>query len=145
MTSKGDGLISCLNFISTSHVPGKMNPVADALSRRPTVNAISIAYHHDFTSMRDAYANDEDFATMYKTLQEGKTYETFSLKEGFMMHGNRLCIMKELREKVMSESHAPPYAGHRGILTTLKAIETYFYWPTMKHDVQHYVEECVTC
>ena len=45
----------------------------------------------------------------------------------------------------MLESHAPRYAGHRGIQTTFKAIETYFYWLTMKDDVHHYVEECVTC
>ena len=138
------------NFLSQfhfhiAHVSGKMNPMADALSRRPTVNAISIAYHHDFTSMRDAYADDEDFATIYNALQEGKSDETFSLKEGFLMHGNRLCITKELCEKVMLESHTPPDAGHRGNQTTFKAIETYFYWPTMKDDVHRYVEECVTC
>ena len=30
------------------------------------------------------------------------------------MHGDRLCITKDLREKVMFESHAPPYAGQKG-------------------------------
>ncbi|MCO5586044.1 hypothetical protein L7F22_039982 [Adiantum nelumboides] len=45
----------------------------------------------------------------------------------------------------MFESHAPPYAGHRGIPTTMKAIETYFYWPTMKGDIQDYVSKCVVC
>ena len=60
------------------------------------------------------------------------------------MHGNQLCIMKELCEKVMLASHVPPYAGPRGIQTTFKAIETYFYWPTMKDDIHRYVEECVT-
>ena len=80
------------NFLSQfhfhiAHVPGKMNPVADALSRRPTINAVSIAYHHDFTSMRDAYAIDEYFSHIYNNLQEGKSDDTFSLKEGFLMHG----------------------------------------------------------
>ena len=60
------------------------------------------------------------------------------------MHGDQLCITKELREKVMLESHAG-YAGHRGIQTMFKVIETYFYWPTMKPDVHNFVEECVTC
>ncbi|MCO5606968.1 hypothetical protein L7F22_061159 [Adiantum nelumboides] len=45
----------------------------------------------------------------------------------------------------MFESHAPPYVGHRGIQTTMKAIETYFYWPTMKGDIQDYVSKCVVC
>ena len=149
-TKLNDKQMRWANFLSQfhfhiAHVPGKINPVADALSRRPTVNVISIAQHHDFTSMREVYASDEDFAAIYSSLQEGKSDDTFSLKDGFLMHGNRLYITKDLREKVMFESHAPPYAGHRGIQTTFKAIETYFYWPTMKEDVHHYVEECVTC
>ncbi|MCO5564483.1 hypothetical protein L7F22_018144 [Adiantum nelumboides] len=45
----------------------------------------------------------------------------------------------------MYESHAPPYAKHRGIQSTLKAIETYFYWPTMKSDIPDYVSKCVVC
>ncbi|MCO5566534.1 hypothetical protein L7F22_020211 [Adiantum nelumboides] len=68
-----------------------------------------------------------------------------SIKRGYLLHGNRLCITRSLHEKVMFESHAPPYAGHRGIQTTMKAIETYFYWPTMKGDIQAYVSKCVVC
>ena len=45
----------------------------------------------------------------------------------------------------MYESHAPPYAGHRGIQATLKGTKLYFYWPTIKQDVHRFVEECVTC
>ncbi|MCO5605646.1 hypothetical protein L7F22_059829 [Adiantum nelumboides] len=45
----------------------------------------------------------------------------------------------------MFESRAPPYAGHRGIQTTMKAIETYFYWHTMKGDIQDYVSKCIVC
>lgn len=67
-------------FFHIAHVPGRMNLVVDALLQRPTVNAISIAYPHDFTSTRDAYASDEYFSTMYKTLQEVQIDETFSLK-----------------------------------------------------------------
>ena len=44
------------NFLSQFHfqfarVSGKQNPVVDALSRRPQVNAISITYNHDLTRM----------------------------------------------------------------------------------------------
>ena len=109
------------------------------------VNAISIAYNHDLTSMIDKYAQDEDYASIVKDLEEGRAHEHYSLKEGFLMYGSRLCITKDLREKVMDESHAPPYVGHRGIQTTLKALETYFYWPTIKQDVHRFVEECMTC
>ena len=46
--------------------------------------------------------------------------------------------MQDLREKVMMESHAPLYVGHRGIQTTTHAIETYFYWTSMKQGVHHF-------
>ena len=48
------------NFLSQfhfhiAHVPGKQNAVADALSRRPHVNAITIAHHEDLSLMVDDY------------------------------------------------------------------------------------------
>lgn len=61
------------------------------------------------------------------------------------MHGNRLCTTRELCKKVMLESHAPPYAGHLGIQTTFKDIETSLYWPTMKIDIHTFVVECIIC
>ena len=45
----------------------------------------------------------------------------------------------------MFESHAPPYAGHKGIQATLKGIEMYFHWPTMKQDIPDYVFKCLVC
>ncbi|MCO5588727.1 hypothetical protein L7F22_042686 [Adiantum nelumboides] len=138
------------NFLSRfdfhiAYIAGKHNQAADALSRRPKVNAISIATHNDLSSMIDEYTIDPDFKDVISAIALGKKEEPFTLQDGYLLHGNRLCITRSLREKVMFESHAPPYAGHRGIQTTMKAIETYFYWPTMKGDIQDYVSKCVVC
>ena len=43
----------------------------------------------------------------------------------------------------MEEAHASPYASHRGILATTIALEKYFFWPTLKTDIDKYVCECV--
>ena len=67
------------------------------------------------------------------------------LKYGFLLYELRLCVTQALREEVMNESHAPPYTGHRGIQATTSAIETYFYWPSMKKDIHAYVSQCLTC
>ncbi|MCO5614903.1 hypothetical protein L7F22_069188 [Adiantum nelumboides] len=139
-----ENFLSRFNF-HIAHIAGKHNQVADALSRRPKVNAISIATHNDLSTMIDEYAIDPDFKDVISTIALGKKEEPFTLQDGYLLHGNRLCITRSLREKVMFESHAPPYAGHRGIQTTMKAIETYFYWPTMKGDIQDYVSKCVVC
>ena len=95
--------------------------------------------------MIDRYANDNDFASIYQDLMNGNTQEPYSLNEGFLLHGSRLCVVQDLREKVMYESHSPPYVGHRGILATTQAIETYFFWPGMRQDIQDYVTKCIVC
>ena len=93
--------------------------------------------------MIDEYAIDPNFKDIMSSFAIGKKEEPFTLEHGYLLHGNKLCVTHSLREKVMYESHAPPYAGHREIQSTLKAVETYFFWPTMKKDIQEYVSKCV--
>ena len=127
------------------HTPGKQNKVADALSRRPQINAISTAYHTDLTTLKDLYATDEDFHIIWNQLQHGDLVPSYVIKEGFLFMQNKLCVTKELRNKVMEECHVPPFMGHRGILTTTQAMENYFFWPSMRKDIKKYVSECLTC
>ncbi|MCO5603309.1 hypothetical protein L7F22_057458 [Adiantum nelumboides] len=54
------------------HFAGKKNVVADALSRRPHVAAVSIAYQHELDEMRDHYNTDEDFVEPYHALVRGE-------------------------------------------------------------------------
>ena len=107
------------NFLSQfyfciAHVPRKQNALASALSRRPQVNAITIAHHKDLSLMVDDYKHDQDFVSIYEKIEQGQIVTPYSIKDGFLMHGLCLCITKAFREKVMQESHEPPYAGHRG-------------------------------
>ncbi|MCO5608596.1 hypothetical protein L7F22_062809 [Adiantum nelumboides] len=128
-TKLSDKQMRWANFLSRfnfhiAHIAGKHNQVADALSRRPKVNAVSIATHNDLSSMIDEYAIDPDFKDVISAIALGKKEEPFTLQDGYLLHGNRLCITRSLREKVMFESHAPPYAGHRGIQTTMMGEST---------------------
>ena len=109
------------------------------------INAITIVHNHDLTSMIENYVQDEDFVDIFSRLINGILHEPFSLKRGFIMHGSKICIVKNLHEKAMFESHVPPYVGHRGIQATTKEIETYFYWLSMCKDIQKYVEQCLVC
>ena len=52
-------------YFHFARIPRKHDPVADALSRRPWVNAVSVAYNHDSTSMVDKYGEDNDFALIF--------------------------------------------------------------------------------
>ena len=127
------------------HQSGSKNVVADALSRRPRVNAISTAYHQEFTELPTLYSTDPDFSTVWEQLQSGQTVSPYSLREGYLYHNQAICVAQPLRRKVMEEVHASPYAGHRGILTTTEALERYFFWPTLRADIEQYVRECLVC
>ena len=45
----------------------------------------------------------------------------------------------------MLESPAPLDEGHRSIQATTNAIEMYFHWPSMKHNIEDYVSQCMMC
>ena len=69
--------------------------------KRPMVNAISIAHHHDLTSMINEYVHDDDYASIILNLSNNIPNEPYSPRDGFLLHGSRLCITKNLREKSM--------------------------------------------
>ena len=57
-----------VNFLSQfnlhmAHIARNDNSVTDALSRRPMVNAITIAHHNDLMTMIDDYVTNEDYAS----------------------------------------------------------------------------------
>ena len=65
------------NFLSQfhfhiAHVPGKQIVVANALSRIPQVNAITIAHHKDLSLMVKDHKQDPDFASIYQKLEQGQ-------------------------------------------------------------------------
>ena len=100
-------------------------------------------FHNDLSSMIDDYVNDEDYASIMANISNDLPHEPYSLKDGFLLHGSQLCITSNLREKVIYEYHVPPYAGHQGVQATTQAIETYFYWPTMRKDIHTDIKQCI--
>ena len=58
-----------------AHIAGKNNSVADALSRQPLVNAVTIAHHNDLTAMIDDYINDEDFSSIMAAISNDFPHE----------------------------------------------------------------------
>ena len=101
-----------------AHISQKQNLVANALSRWPMVNVISITHHHDLTNMIDEYVQDNDYAQIVAKLANDIPHDPYSLKDRFLLHGSRLCITKNIWEKVMYELHVRPYACHHGIQAT---------------------------
>ena len=53
--------------------PRATNPVADALSRSPQVNYVSMDYHPDLESMRETYIHDSYFGKVMEKIQQGES------------------------------------------------------------------------
>ncbi|MCO5615161.1 hypothetical protein L7F22_069450 [Adiantum nelumboides] len=60
---------------------GQKNVVADALSRKPLVQAISAIDHSSFEDMVDQYAIDTDFADIFTRIQDRETVAGYSIRE----------------------------------------------------------------
>ena len=117
--------------------------MADALSRRPQISNVTIAYHQDLARMREHYAIDSDYKEIWQPMQEGQSSSQYSVKEGYLMKDDCICITQEMRQKILDECHAPPYARHRGITATIKALERYFFCPAIRKDIHQYITECL--
>ncbi|XP_078051888.1 uncharacterized protein LOC144478039, partial [Augochlora pura] len=49
------------------------------------------------------------------------------------------------RSAIVSEDHTSSFAGHKGITKTYRRIREKYFWPTLKRDVQEYVNACLSC
>ncbi|MCO5570367.1 hypothetical protein L7F22_024087 [Adiantum nelumboides] len=129
-------------YFQIVHVQGQKNMVADALSRKLLVQAIFAIHHRSFEDMVDQYATDIDFADIFTRIRDG---EMRSYLGSLLDEKNYAVRYTAVKEKVMTEYHCPPFTSHRGIATTMKGVERYFYWPRLKKDVEEFVRSCLVC
>ncbi|XP_050745764.1 uncharacterized protein LOC127011736 [Drosophila biarmipes] len=57
----------------------------------------------------------------------------------------KLCEAKEHRQRILSECHDQPTAGHLGIRKTTTRIAQRYYWKGLFHDIARNVRMCDTC
>ncbi|GKC16027.1 retrotransposable element Tf2, partial [Tanacetum coccineum] len=64
-----------------------------------------------------------------------------------LRRNNKLVIGNDttLKQKLLHWMHNSPQGGHSGISATLKRIQSLFYWPKLRTDVQTYIKECEVC
>jgi hypothetical protein len=139
--------------------PGKTNIVADALSRKPHLNAITTLTTTlaDDQTFEQGYQQDKYFVQILETLQypeqadekakaKAKHFE-WKDKRIYLRTGHRLAIPsdKRLRTHILREHHDIDIAGHLGIDKTTEAIMRNFYWPKMGKDIRRYIQTCDTC
>lgn len=123
---------------------GKNNVVADALSRRPEINALS-AVTNDWKSLllveycKDSFACDLLDGNIqddkYKAVNDVIYYKDMI----YLIPGSKL------KEKILQSVHDIPLVGHLGYFKTYRQLRETFTWKGLKNDVLRYVKECTTC
>ena len=111
------------------------------------MNNISTLENNTFNAMKGTYEEDEDFKSIWANINDSEwiLHNHYSHDNGYLFYHCKLCITQPFRHNIMEELHKPPYAGHRGISSTIQTIMHDFYWPQMKRDITRFVSECLTC
>ena len=47
--------------------------------------------------------------------------------------------------ELLQLTHDEPFSGHQGQDQTRSQIEFYYYWPTLYHDIDYYIFNCMMC
>jgi len=120
--------------------PGRLNTVANALSRRDTEHEAeessvgtarcahscpSFAFIDD---IRRATATAADAQLLLRRLEAGDLQGPWRLDDGLLLHGSRLFVPDhgDLRHQALLLAHS---AGHEGVQKTLHRLRSDFYIP----------------
>ncbi|KAK0582957.1 hypothetical protein LWI29_031524 [Acer saccharum] len=95
-----------------------------------------------FDSFRELFDSDPYFSAMMIAVRAGEKLK-FVLVDGFLFPGNQLCVPdSSLRLQIIKEIHGE---GHVGRDRTLQLVKASYFWPTIRKEVEKYVEICRIC
>ena len=126
------------------HKQGKINVVADALSRRYMLNVLDVQFL-SFDNIKEIYKDDIDFSLIYQECLKGG-HKGFFIHDGFLFKGKRLCVPQgSLRQSLLREAHEGGLMGHFGVAKTLDTLHEHFFWPHMCKSVHIFCDKCIAC
>lgn len=134
-----------------SYQAGKQNVVADALSRRPFINSITISASDFLTDVQAAYSNDEFYQQQLQLHEQNKPTTGYEFKDDILYanHNDQLKLYipadDSLRTRILRECHDTTTSGHPGVSRTVELVLRQFYWPRLRDTVKLYVQSCEQC
>ncbi|WRX27653.1 Reverse transcriptase domain - like 10 [Theobroma cacao] len=127
--------------------PGKVNVVADALSRKSSSSLATLQSCYfpallEMKSLRVQLRNGED----------GSLLGSFIVRPSLLsqikdIQRDRVCVLEgnQLRQAIMEEAHSSAYALHLGSTKMYRTIRENYWWPGMKRDIVEFIAKCLVC
>ncbi|GJU21126.1 putative nucleotidyltransferase, ribonuclease H [Tanacetum coccineum] len=144
-------LLSDYDHVIRYH-PGKVNVVADALSRKDKepirVRALVVTVHNNLPEqIRNAQveACKEENIGAEGFRGEGEPFEVRSDGTKCLKGRVWLPLFGGLRDLIMLESHKSKYSIHPRSNKMYHDLKKLYWWPNMKADNATYVSKCLTC
>nr|GEX57392.1 putative reverse transcriptase domain-containing protein [Tanacetum cinerariifolium] len=132
--------------------PGKVNVVADALSRKDKepirVRALVVTVHNNLPEqIRNAQAKayEKENIGAEGFVGEGEPFEVRADGTKFLRGRVWLPLFEGLRDLIMLESHKSKYYIHLVSDKMYHDLKKIYWWPNMKADITTYVRKYLTC
>ncbi|GJW66510.1 reverse transcriptase domain-containing protein [Tanacetum coccineum] len=130
--------------------PGKVNVVADALSRKEIlkpkrVRAMNMILH---SSIKDRILMaQKEVVDESARLQKGLDEMIEHRNDGALYYLNRIWVplKGDVRTLIMDKAHKLKYYVHPGADKMYYDLRDRYWWPGMKKDIAEYVSRCLTC
>ncbi|GFW83353.1 uncharacterized protein K02A2.6 [Trichonephila clavipes] len=95
--------------------------------------------------LRQETSKDIELGPLLRALREGKDLQgreaQYTIEDGCIMYGQRVCISRKFRKNVLEELHA----GHLGIVKMKAIARSFVYWKNIDNDIEEAAKNCVDC
>ena len=142
-------LIKLLGYkFTVEYKKGKENKVADALSRKPNLLAISMAVPSWTDNIEQSYEHGYTCKNLIARITAGATdLPSYSYTAGILRYKGRIYVGndEDFQQQLLSTFHSSPIGGHSRIRATYHRIHRIFHWPKLKAMVETFVQQCPVC
>lgn len=112
------------------YLPGETNIEADALSRAPQANLVTLQ------EVRNAFRRSNDPIPANAREDNGLIYLEIDGKQ-------KIFVPESLRKVIVEEAHKQ--FGHLGVKATSNIIQLKYHWPNIGRDIKHFIDQCDRC